>query len=229
MIIKNLRTWEVIELSSDELRQFIIMTSNSTYEDREVKQEHTWRRPTAFRNFFVSDDYKTYTWIYLVTALARINSDKKTRYILFTEYEYPDLVNYVHEDIPIFYIQHEIVYEEVSWLSHRFRENMWNWFSFVDVDFLLANENKVLIIEEKFFKFAKIGYWQMISYKELINDVLINAYRIIIKPSFDDWFFKVAYYDKENNKITYLEQNYNKDQIYELVSDTMNRDSNSNQ
>lgn len=226
MIIKDLRSGEIIELSSEELRQFIIMTTNSTYEDREVRQEHTWQRPTAFNNFFVSEDYKTYKWIYLVTALERINSDKRTRYILFTEYEYPDLVDYVHEYIPIFYIEHEIAYWEVSWLSYRFRENMWNWFSFVDIDFLLANENKVLIIEEKFFPYAQIWYWQKISYKELINDVLINAYRIIIKPSPDNVLFRIGYYNKENNEIKYLGQNYNKDQIYELVSDTMNRDAN---
>lgn len=225
MIIKDLRTNEILEFTDEELKNFIIETTHSRFESMPVRPEFTWMRPTAFWDFFVSNDYKTFTGVYLVTALKRINPDPNTRYILFTEYENPDLVNYIREDIPIFYIKHEIVHDDVSWLSEWFRSNMWNWFSFVDIDYLLANENKTLVIEEKFFPHARIWHWQMLSYVELLNDVLPNAYRIILKPSWRNSFI-MNYYDKNSNQIKWFRENATKNEIYRLVSDTMNRPTN---
>ena len=65
----------------------------------------------------------------------------------------------------------------------------------------------------------------MLSYVELLNDVLPNAYRIILKPSWRNSFI-MNYYDRNSNQIKWFGKNATKNEIYRLVSNTMNRPTN---
>ena len=119
--------------------------------------------------------------VFLVSALARINSDIKSRYLILIDGEYYSsrLTEIFFNYIPVYSvtISNELKEEgKLGRLSYWFREIMGRGFSFIDIDYLLVDEkyHKVVIIEEKIGNASSqsVGYGQWISYKELITDVI---------------------------------------------------------
>lgn len=181
-IVKNVRTGQVEELNSQQFKSKIIKETNCKYENAPVLPERTSLRLEALdllleqlKGVLIQRN------VFLVTALSRINNNKYTRYmILIDGHECNEkIVDIVFDYIPIYSV---IVKDEVkeegkaSELSHWFRNTMGRGFSFSDIDYLIINPNfnKVLLIEEKIGKsgISSLGYGQLISYKELITDVI---------------------------------------------------------
>jgi len=182
--IKNIRNKEYYILTSEEFRDKIIRETGCEFENGYVTEERTGLRPESLNIFIKELSKKSFViqkHIFLVTALRRVNNDKNSRYmILIDGNEYDSrLPSLVHDYVPIYSVTIKgSVNEEgkLSSLSKWFRATMGRAFSFIDIDYLLINRygNKVALIEEKIGKsgVSSIGYGQLISYEELLKDVL---------------------------------------------------------
>lgn len=182
-VIKDVRTGELLRLTSEEFKQKIISETNCKFENGKVLEERTGLRPESLNDFMqvLSSSLVIQKHVFLVTALCRVNCNKETRYmILIDGNEYDDrLSSLIYDYVPIYSVKIEGANDEegkLSSLSKWFRETMGRAFSFIDIDYLIINQNytKVALIEEKIGKSgaSAIGYGQLISYKELLMDVL---------------------------------------------------------
>lgn len=184
-VIKNVRTGELSRLTSEQFKEKIISETNCKYENGRVLEERTGLRPESLNEFIqvLSNNLIVQKHIFLVTALARVNNIKETRYMLLIDGEDYDyrLSTIIHNYVPVYSVKIEGALDQegkLSTLSKWFRSTMGRAFSFIDIDYLLINinYNKVALIEEKIGKSgaASIGYGQLISYKELLMDVIKN-------------------------------------------------------
>lgn len=183
-VVKNVRTGSKPEvLTSQQLKQRILHITRAKYEVGNVLQERTGERPKVISNYLKnSDSLIVHDNVFLVSAVARLNNDKKTRYLILIDGEkYSQrITEIVHDYIPIYSIKIEGAKREpgkASLLSKWFRKTMGKGFSFIDIDYLITNQksNKVVIVEEKIGKEKleeKYNYGQLRSYQELLNDVI---------------------------------------------------------
>ena len=144
----------------------------------------------------------------MITALKRINSDVRTRYLIISENNYADLYKILNPQIPVYYIEQPNSGKEVSTLSSWFRNTMGNGFSFIDFDFIIQKDNKVIIIEEKSNSSCEMGDGQALSYMELYNDVL--------SKTLDKKILFV--FNKQHKELVVREYNANSNN-YELLKD----------
>lgn len=180
--IKNVRNGLIENLNSSQFKSKIINETESTYEDSSVLSERTGLRPESLDSLFNElKDLIVEKDIYLVTALYRINSNKHTRYMILIDGDNynPKITNLIHDYVPIYSVSINNQKETTgvaSKLSHWFRNTMGRGFSFSNIDYLIINKNfdKSILVEEKIGKIgiSSLGYGQLISYKELITDVI---------------------------------------------------------
>lgn len=194
--IKNIRTGKLENLSSEEFKEKIICETKSQYLSGQVLAERTNIRVEALD--ILLNELKHLPIqknIYLVTAIGRINRDKFTRYmILIDGDEYgPGLPDLIFDYVPIYSVEiKDRIKKEgtASPLSHWFRNTMGGGFSFSDIDYLITNPglDPVLLIEEKFGKsgISSMGYGQLISYKELLTEVIERPNLLLVIFSIED-------------------------------------------
>lgn len=178
--IEDMRTGINYAFNSNEFRDFLILKTNSVFENSAVTQERTNQRfPILTDISSINNDISIQNGLFLVTALSRINSDKRSRYVLLVDGTAVsnNILHNFQEYVPVFrvVIDNDNATELVpSSLSKWFRSNMGRAFSFVDIDYFLFKNNfsRVLMIEEKASYNATLGYGQRISYNEMLNDVI---------------------------------------------------------
>ncbi|MDP3012842.1 MAG: hypothetical protein Q8M92_01280 [Candidatus Subteraquimicrobiales bacterium] len=181
-IIKNIKTGETNELSSQQFKEKIIALTRSRFENSSVLSERTGLRPESLNALLAElNTLIIQKNVFIVTALSRINNDKHSRYLILIDSDkYDDrIADLVFDYIPIYSvkIKDELREEGVlSKLSGWFRATMGRGFSFIDIDYLIIDRdfNKAVLFEEKIGKsgVSSIGYGQLLSYKELISDVI---------------------------------------------------------
>lgn len=180
-VLTNARTGEKLNLNSNQLKTKIISETKSVYEDTSVLEERTGLRIKILESFLRKKMDSVQTDLYVVSAVGRINNDKKTRYIVIIDnrdYDYR-INEIINLNIPIYIINYDKdddSEENRTYFSKWFRENMGRAFSLIDVDYLLINKNKdkIVLIEEKVGKnsMLSLGYGQTLSYLEIIEDVI---------------------------------------------------------
>lgn len=226
--LKNYRTNEKFKMNSDEFKNFIINITNSRYENSDVTRERTGLRFSILDRVtkLLSNKTQVLKNIYLVSALSRINNNKSSRYlILIDNIEYDDsILELINDYIPVYLVKTEkYTSSNASFLSSWFRNNMGRGFSFVDIDYFITNNRKIVLLEEKATPNSNLGYGQLISYKELILDVLSLEAILIIANIIDDEFIRINKYIEENGRIVSVEEETlsNKD-LAENIIDILN-------
>lgn len=171
--IKNLRDKndKGVEVASEELENFITETTHSKYDKlTEIKKEGTGKRPSKLKDLLHKSGLEIYDDFFLVSAVAKVNRDKYTRYMVLSEKDNEKLPTFFNDYIPVEYVERKG--GAVSKLSSWFRNTMSSAFSFVDIDSMIVKGNKIIIIEEKNSLSCSVGYGQGLSYQEFCNQVL---------------------------------------------------------
>lgn len=175
-LIYDYRTKKNFEMTSEKLKEMIISTTKSSYEDTAVLPERHGIRPTLIEPFLKELKNGTlFKGIFLVTALARRNNDPNTRYMLIAtgnKEGYSELLPRIKPQIPFFHIDCSAFKptHEGGYLSSWFRNNMGRAFSFIDIDFIFLKADKIILIEEK-TNIGVMGFGQTLSYNELLRDI----------------------------------------------------------
>lgn len=189
--IYNYKNNETFDLNDEQLKEFIINTTHSRYENLSVTSERTGKRPS-----FLKDSFETLLkgtlieGLFLITALGRVNSDKRTRYMLVSigdKNSYNALLPYINDYVPFFHIDCSAYTptHEGGYLSSWFRQTMGRAFSFIDIDFLFLKNENLFLIEEKTNN-ATLGYGQKMSYSELMTDIFKKTPTLILVSSSKD-------------------------------------------
>lgn len=202
----------IITCDTDEMKNFIIDKTDGRIGTNIVKSEATGLRKELFldilKKYFPSSVYSLRA--FLVTVVKGINNDKHTRYMIFIDggslKSGVFLTNYIKNYIPIYYIasMNESCFEKnnLSKLSVWFRTTMGSSYSFVDIDYILYNNDKILVIEEKQNKNANFGIGQYMSYDEFFGDILVNSVDkklfFLSKGISNDWFIREYSYQKDS-------------------------------
>ena len=189
--LRDIRTKEIHLFSDEELRDFIIKKTKCQYEDKAVLSERTGMRYNQLKSMVkeVSLKYHLVSNLFIVTAVGRVNSDKKTRYLLISNGAIDEsILEMVNPCVPIFVFEKPEGEsdEYASYISKWFRGTMGRAFSFIDIDYLIFDKSTdlALLIEEKDSQFVKMGYGQEISYAEMLEDVLtVDAQLLVINTS----------------------------------------------
>lgn len=188
-IVKSLRTNVEREMTSEQLKNQIIRKTESRYDRAAVAIERTGLRPTVMKAVLnsLNDNIYVLKNVFIVSALFRYNNNPQTRYLilvdgLLEEAEEKLLLEIVNEYVPIWCVSTNRdatdTDAQYGYLSEWFRSTMGNGFSFIDIDYLIYNEdtNSILLLEEKATYTYRIGYGQLLSYEEMLRDVIrINA------------------------------------------------------
>lgn len=209
--IYNYNNQKEFSMSSEELKNYIIEKTNSIYENKSVAPERTGQRPSFLAPFLkeLKENITLLKGIFLITSLSRINSDKKTRYLLVStgnKEDYLALLPYLNDYISFINIDCSFYtpIHEGGYLSTWFRENMGRAFSFIDIDFLLLKKSdtstSIYLLEEKTNQ-ATLGYGQKLSYIELMTDIftIIPCLYIINTSNSGNYYLKVAKGDFKKN------------------------------
>lgn len=180
--LKDLRNNQQRTISEQQMKELIINKTISRYERGHVTEERTGQRFEELQGLVAMLDYPVCSNIYIVTAIARVNSNPMNRYLILVDGACEDnsIAELFKEHIPIYSVvidsDEQRGHGECSILSTWFRQNMGSAFSFSDVDYLIYNRHnrRALILEEKAGSpnTLKIGYGQLLSYGELLNDVM---------------------------------------------------------
>ena len=204
--IKNVRTGEVFDFSDVEFRDFILKETKCSYNPSSVAPERTGRRfhklkPLILR---VQDSVNIDMNIYIITAVSRINNDPNSRYMIIIDGEVSNGVLKLFKDnVPVIQYIRDIESEEfASTISKWFRSYMGRNFSFIDADYILSNtaRDKALIIEEKNYSSAGLGYGQQISYCELLTDIINVDAELWMLRTENDKVAKYCYRAETNQK-----------------------------
>ena len=202
--IYNYKNKGFFSLDSTQLRNFIISSTCGKYENLSVTPERTGKRPSFLRPFLKKlSNGILIEGLFFVTAISRVNPDKKTRYMLVSignraDYEIllphiEEYTSFIHIDCSDYSPIHEGGY-----LSSWFRENMGKAFSFIDIDYLFLKNNHLYLIEEKTY-LGILGYGQKMSYQELMMDIFCETPTLILAHSSRDKYrFKISHGDFED-------------------------------
>lgn len=159
-------------LTDGELRTYILALTDGVYENGSVLAERTGIRPNILFDRLLTDFQESLvTGIYLATVVERCNPDPNTRYLILAhEADFPDwLVDYISPSVPILLIPN---YHSDFDISSWFRANMGSAYSFIDIDYIIALGNALVLLEEKDTYTYDLRYGQKKSYSEMMNDVL---------------------------------------------------------
>lgn len=183
--MKNIRDGQTRLWSSEQFRRNILYVTKSQFINKQVLRERTGLRPTALEEIMnqLNEEIIVIKDIFVVSAIYRINKDPQTRYLLLIDgslgvKEEEIIRQIVPEYISIWSVNvtEETAGENVEhgYLSKWFRTNMGAGFSFIDIDYLLYNSatHKTLLIEEKNHGQYTVGYGQLLSYEELLRDII---------------------------------------------------------
>ncbi|WP_163970863.1 hypothetical protein [Oceanobacillus halotolerans] len=215
--VKNIRSNRIVQATGEQLKQYIIQRTKSKYVEQAVKPEGTGLRPTALDGITdnLSNDITVWKNVYIVSALYKFNANPKTRYLIlvdgFVEPEEEALLKQMIKDpIPIWCVQtkEDIKDENIkhSFLSKWFRQHMGNGFSFVDIDYFLFHKqpNMILLVEEKHTRHYGIGYGQLLSYRELLSDVVQSRANLLFLFMADN---QCHYFSCDQSMLTPQQQN----------------------
>lgn len=221
--VHNFRTDSIINMSSSQLKDFIIKTTNSKFENSAVLPERTGLRPAPLRDFILSlEEFEKFKNIYLVTTLSRVNKDPNTRYLLISVNNDVSIVKnilpYINTNISFIHVNtldNEDTHEG-GFFSSWFRNNMGRAFSFIDIDYLLLNPNRVFLVEEK-THFAPLGYGQKMSYYELLSDIFNVESRLLLVQDYskDELYMKI--FKATDISVPQKVQVYKKEEIREIL------------
>lgn len=214
--IYNYNDKKNFSMSSDELKNYIIEKTKSTYENKAVAPERTGQRPSFLASHLekLKENITVLKGIFLITSLSRVNDDKKTRYMLVStgnKDDYLTLLPYLNDYISFINIDcsdYNPIHEG-GYLSTWFRTNMGRAFSFIDIDFLLLKKSdistSIYLLEEKTNQ-ANLGYGQKLSYIELMTDIftITPSLCIINTSESENCYLKLA---KGNFTVNYKEGN----------------------
>lgn len=221
--VKNLRSLNTKQFTSDELKKAIIKKTKSVYDRKKVMPERTTKRPSNFEKLIdqFKDNFKIMRNIFIVSALGKYNRDLETRYLILIDGEVSDeereiILSVFNNYVPIMIITtSNDINEDVehSYLSEWFRKTMGNGFSFVDIDFLIYNyENgSVLLLEEKNTYKKVVGYGQLLSYEEMLEDVMVQNSILLMFLYSNNTALEYFIYDREKmsskNRDEFFENN----------------------
>lgn len=163
-------------MSSDDLKDFILSTTRGKYIDEEVRKEISGKRPSLLKEYIKALNYDCYTNVFLIVSSYKINPNKENRYCIFLENDCQEIINIFNDFIPVYKIEQIESNTDVSTLSKWFRDTLGYGFCVTDIDFILKNNNKILIIEEKKGKIHNTSTGQNLSRKEILKDVIKDCY-----------------------------------------------------
>ncbi len=211
--IYDMRSKKEESMSSEEFRNFIIQKTESRLEyGRPVIPERTGYRGSKINA--LKENFCVYENVFLVTAISRVNNNVNTRYMILID-ETNKKVNcqgiekIVNKNIPIYRIRSNNINQnqQISFLSYWFRKTMGRAFSFIDLDYLIQKDNHIIIIEEKNSLYTKIGYGQLLSLKELANDIFsVPTTLLFIYIDNNIQYYICEQYDINNYKYNFISQ-----------------------
>lgn len=182
VICLNLRNSKKTEMPEEKLKESIIEKTNCRFENTAVLAERTGIRESELRNYFLQlNDLQITEKIFIVSAVERVNNDKSTRYMVVIDGIDVDgrIIKLFKNHIPVIAVTFSDATNaqgKMSYFSKWFRTNMGRAFSLIDLDFLInkPNDVKTVVVEEKQKAASQfsLGYGQMLSYKEVLEDVL---------------------------------------------------------
>lgn len=208
--IYNYRTGITQDLTSDELKNSIITTTNSVYENTGVLPERSGKRPTLIEPFLNTlTNGVLLKGVFLVTALYRVNRDPNTRYMLVAtgdKNQYLNLLSKINPQIPFIHVDCSAFtpIHEGGYLSTWFRNTMGRAFSFIDIDFIFLKADKIILIEEK-THIGTLGYGQKMSYDELLRDIF-NIPSILCVAKYDIISQDIETLIKQNSSPDFLKK-----------------------
>ncbi|MGL4802052.1 MAG: hypothetical protein ACRC18_07275 [Cetobacterium sp.] len=208
--IYDYRTRNTHNLTSDELKDVIITTTNSVYENTRVLSERTGKRPTLIEPFLNTlTNGVLLKGVFLVTALSRVNRDPNTRYMLVAtgdKDQYLDFLSKINPQIPFIHVDCSAFtpIHEGGYLSTWFRNTMGRAFSFIDIDFIFLKANKIILIEEK-THIGELGYGQEMSYNELLRDIF-NVPSTLCVAKYDTSTQNIETLIKQNSSSDFLKK-----------------------
>jgi len=184
-------------LTGKQFNEQILRITKARYENRYVLLERTGERPKIISYYLNNiDSLVIHSNVFLVSAGRRLNSDKRTRYLILIDDERYDrrITEMVYDYVPIYAVKVEGMKresEKASPLSKWFGQTMGRGFSFIDIDYIITNKecSKVVVVEEKVKEELKreYAYGQLLSYQELLTDVINKDAKFIFCLCFKQW------------------------------------------